>query len=86
MSAIAAQHVPAQPVDALCLSEDAVVLEVTTSGIDKARAFPQLQFDCNPFRSSLLPAQRPHTSDRTPAHIKTAAAAPKCCDCNRCLF
>jgi hypothetical protein len=31
-------------------SEAPVVLEATTSGIDNARAFPQLQFDCNPFR------------------------------------
>lgn len=37
-------------VDACRRREGGVVLEVTTSGIDKARAFPQLQFDCNPFR------------------------------------
>ena len=31
-------------------SEENVVFEATTSGIDHARALPQLQFDCNPFR------------------------------------
>ena len=71
-------------VDVCRRREGGVVLEVTTSGIDKARAFPQLQFDCNPFRfAGTAAASRPIAClrpwRRWHQRHSAASSAASCC-------